>query len=868
MAAARDPGLKPADWQKVEAIFHDALERPDAARAAYLDEACHGDRALRAEVDALLASHQTDPEFLTPVVQLSGAGRGESEGDHNDSRVPTIDSRIGSYRLIRQVGAGGMGVVYLAMHEGPGFERPVALKVIRRGLDTEQLLKRFQLERRILAALKHPNVARFTDAGQTPDGRPYFVMEFVEGVPIDDYCRKHQLGVRDRLLLFQLVCDAVQHAHSNLIVHRDLKPGNILVNKAGVPVLLDFGIGKLLEPGQQAEDSRTRTGERAFTPEYAAPEQIRGEPVSTATDVYGLGMLLYVLLAGRRPFSPENGFAFEKAVLETEPPKPSEFGGRGVDSDLDTIVLKALRKEPERRYTSVAALADDVQRYLDGLPVRARPDTFTYRTRKFIRRYPLSLSAMAVAFVSLIGATLYSSAQARAVARERDKAVDVQTFLLEMFGASGRDHADSVSVKQMLDAQAALLPTAYPDRPEMRAQMTATIAEGYDRLGVFALAEPLATQALDERRAILAPTNPDLAVSTSLLGWIKYERGQAKDGEALLRQAVALWNNARPAYPRGLARTLNDLGVVVEASGRYAEADSLQRRTLALRRRLFGENDRATATTLSNLSVVLYREGNLKGAVAMAESALVVMRAVMGPDHNRSTIVQNNLAAFRTTLGDVAGAEAEYRDLVARQTRVLGRQNPQTAGSINGLATVLRSQGKYAEAEPLFVEALATYEAAFGKVHARVANTLIQLGGVRSQMKRFGEARPELERALAIQRKLRGGDTHRDVALAMSALATLEGDAGNWPASERGHRAALAVWERAMGAKHIETATARGRLARAVHMNGRPGEAYGLYKEAEAGMVAAGVKESSTQLKLVREQMGAALRDSLAARGR
>jgi len=262
------------------------------------------------------------------------------------------------------------------------------------------------------------------------------------------------------------------------------------------------------------------------------------------------------------------------------------------------------------------------------------------------RRHAVAVSAAVIASGSLIAATTYSVLQARAVARERDKAVDVQTFLLEMFGASGRDKADSVSVKQMLDAQASLLPTAYPDKPEMRAQMTATIAEGYDRLGLFALAEPLASQALEERRAMLAPTNPDIAVSTSLLGWIKFERGQQKEGEALLREAATLWEHVRPQYPRGLARTLNDLGVAVEASGKYAEADTLQRRTLALRRKLFGENDRATATTLSNLSAVLYRKGDLKGAVAMAESALVVMRAVMGPDHNRSTIVQNNLAAF------------------------------------------------------------------------------------------------------------------------------------------------------------------------------------------------------------------------------
>jgi eukaryotic-like serine/threonine-protein kinase len=850
--------MKPADWQRVEAIFHDALERPALARAAFLDEACAGDVALLNGVNALLAGHDADEDFLAPVVDVSTLGA--------DAPAPGGETRIGAYRLVRQIGAGGMGVVYLAVHEGPDFERPVALKVIRRGLDTDELLKRFRLERRILAALKHPNVARLTDAGQTPDGRPYFVMDFVEGSPIDEYCDEHHVDLRGRLTLFLMVCDAVQHAHGNLIVHRDLKPSNILVSKDGVPVLLDFGIGKLLEPGQSAEDSRTRTGARAFTPEYAAPEQIRGDPVTTATDVYGLGMLLYVLLARRRPFPDATGIAFEKAVLETEPPKPSTFGGRELAGDLDTIVLKTLRKEPERRYTSVAALGDDVRRFLDGLPVRARPDTFGYRSGKFVRRHAVAVAAAIITTGSLVTATAYSVLQARAVARERDKAVDVETFLLEMFGASGRDHADTVSVRQLLDAQASVLPTAYPDNPEMRAQMTATIAEGYDRLGLFAQAEPLARDALSQRRAILAPTNPDLAVSTSLLGWILFERGQAKDGEALLRDAVQLWRRVSPENPRGLARTLNDLGVAVEASGDYAEADSLYRRALIIRRRLFGEHDRAVATTLSNLSVVLYRKGDLKGAVAAAESALVVMRAVMGPDHNRSTIVQNNLAAFRSTLGDAAGAEAEYRDLVARQTRVLGRQNPQTAGSINGLASVLRAEGKYAEAEPLLVETLATYQAAFGPKHARVANTLIQLGGVRSSMKRFAEARPLLERALSIQRALRGGDTHRDVAQAMSALATMEGDAGNWTDAERGHRAALAVWMRAMGDKHVETATARGRLAKAVYMNGRPAEAYGLYKEAEGAMVAAGVKETSGQLKLIRDQMAVALQDSIRAK--
>jgi tetratricopeptide (TPR) repeat protein len=847
-------------WQRIESIFHGALDRPAAARQSYLDEACAGDRALRDEVLAMLAQHDTDPDFLEPVVQLSALGLELSAGA--ESREPKAQ-RYGAYRLVRELGAGGMGVVFLAMHEGPDFQRAVALKVIRRGLDTEDVLRRFQLERRILAALRHPNVANLVDAGQTEDGRPFFVMDFVEGMPIDDYCESRKLSVTQRLKLIQQVCDAVQHAHNNLIVHRDLKPGNILVSQAGVPILLDFGIGKLLDPRETAgEQASTRTTARAFTPEYAAPEQIRGEPVSTATDVYGLGLLLYMLLAGRRPFSPENGFAFEKAVLETEPPRPSSFGGRELAGDLDTIVLKALRKEPERRYTSVAALSDDIQRHIDGKPVLAHADTFGYVAGKFIRRNRVWVAAATVAAGSLIAATGLSLYQARAVARERDKAVAVQTFLLEMFGASG-GRGDSVSVRQLLDGQVKLVPIAYANDDELRAQMLSVVAEGYDRLGALAPAESLAREALTLRKATLRPNHPELATATSFLGWVLHERGKSKDGEVLLREALALWPNARPRNPGLHARTLNDLGVIREASGAYAEADTLYRRALAMRRALSGGTDRAVAVTASNLSVVLYRKGDFKGAVVEAESALAVMRRLAGPDHQRSTLIQGNLAAFRVGMGDLSGAEAEYRELVERQTRVQGRANPVTLGVMNGLATVLRNQGKYAEAESLLVETLAGFEAAFGMEHARVANALILLGSVRSAMKKFADARPQLERALAIQRKLRGGDTHRDVASAMSVLATLEGDAGNLAASERGHRQALAVWERAMGEKHVETATARGRLARVVHLRGRAGEAYGLYKEAEGAMVAGGVSETSASLRTLREQMAAALKDSV-----
>ena len=770
-----------ATWQRVESVFNGAVERTGAAREAYLAESCAGDAKLRAEVEALLREHDSDPHFLEqPLFDLQRTPTPtptSRPGPHGpltpDSQASPAGERIGAYRIVREVGAGGMGIVYLAMHEGPGFERPVALKVIRHGMDTEQMLRRFQTERRILAALSHPNAARLLDAGATPDGRPYFVMDFVEGVAIDVHCDRHGFGVAGRLRLFQAVCGAVDHAHSNLVVHRDIKPGNILVTESGAPVLLDFGIGKLLDPLDSRGTASTLTDARAFTPAYASPEQIRGEPVSTATDVYGLGVLLFQLLTGRRPFDDAPSGGFERAVLDTEPPRPSAVASRHLERDLDAIVLKSLRKEPERRYTSVAALSDDIQRYLDGQPVRAHAGNVSYRAGKFLRRHRIALAAATIVFVSLVGTTVYSRAQTRAVARERDKALEVQSFLLEMFGAAGRDRGDTVSIRQLLDGQAAIVPIAYADRPELRAQMLTVIAEGYDRLGLFAQAEPLAREALEIRKSTLRPNHPDVAFSTSLLGWIKHERGASKEAEALLREAMSLWPNTRPANPGFQARTLNDLGIVREAAQALDEAAELYRQALDIRRRELGGSNRAVAITASNLGGILYKKGDLKGAIQVAESALVVMRRASGPDHQRSTIIQGNLAAMRAATGDWAGSEAEYRDVLARQTRVLGRQHPVTSGTIYALGSVLRSQKKYAEAETYLIEALGNFEKTFGQEHLRTSQAMVLLGGVRVSQGRAREGIPLLERALAVQRKLRG-ETHKDVVALRARVDSLK----------------------------------------------------------------------------------------------
>ncbi len=437
-------------WQKVKNVLDEALERETGVRQAFLAEACDGDEELRREVESLLQSEPEIGDFIeTPVFRILP----------EDDAPPAVGQRIGVYRVVQQIGRGGMGSVYLAERADEEFERRVALKVIRRGMDTDEIVRRFRSERQILAHLDHENVAKLLDGGTTEDGRPYFVMEYVEGQPIDEYCDARKLPIRRRLELFQQVCSAVHFAHQNLVVHRDLKPGNILVTPAGVPKLLDFGIAKLLEPDQAL--AFTRLDLRPMTPAYASPEQVRGEAITTSSDVYSLGVLLYGLLTGHLPYRPSSRDpeSLAKAICEESPPRPSSVIGRVKESktpegsavestpesmsqagngderhlrrqlagDLDNIVLKAMSKEPRRRYTSVDQLSNDIGRHLQGLPVVARKDTLGYRTAKFVGRHKVGVSLAALFLLLIIGFGITVTVLLQQAIRERERAESEKT---------------------------------------------------------------------------------------------------------------------------------------------------------------------------------------------------------------------------------------------------------------------------------------------------------------------------------------------------------------------------------------------------------------------------------------------------------
>ncbi len=881
--------MDPKLWERIEAICFAALERPPADRAAFLEEACAGEPELRREVESLLEQVEADPDFLeTPIARVTDLAVDDAVGEAQPSRY------IAEYRLVRPLGRGGMGEVYLAVHEAEGFQQTVALKVIKRGMDTDEVLKRFHLERQILASLHHPNIALLLDGGATDDGRPYFVMEHVEGLPIDEFCDRRRLPVKQRLELFQVICSAVQHAHANLVVHRDLKPSNVHVTTEGVPKLLDFGIGKVLAQGpSRITPVETRTDVRILTPEYAAPEQVRGEPVTTATDVYGLGVLLYELLTGHYPYAAGAGSLdeIERIVCDAEPRQPSAAVGlredrrgrdgssrtvtpdevsqrRGTDpqrlrrklsGDLDNIVLKALRKEPERRYASATALADDIQRHLEGLPVKARPDTLAYRAGKFLRRHGWAVAAASVVFVALGSASVWTFMQSQRVSKERDKALEIQGFLLETFGAGGADQAtaDTVTVRQLLDGQAAGLEASYGERPELMAAMLAVLAEGYDRLGLYREAEPLARRALAIRREIHGGQHPDVGASTNSLGWILFELDQTDEAEPLLREAVRIRRAGGKRDRAQFARALNDLAVVRLRLGDTEEAETLIREALALRLAVFGEDHRSVGVSASNLSAVLYQKGDLEGAVRMAEQALRALRSSLGPDHQRTGVVQGNLASMKAAMGDPKAAELDYRDLLERQTRVHGREHPLTTQTMFNLASVLSYQERYEEAEPLAREVLAIREATLGDDHRDVAATLIVLGRARSGQRDYEGAVAALERALAIERE--SYDEAQRFPESLVPLAQVYERKGDLANAERLRREAIRIYEEILGPEHLNAEIQRNRLGVVLLKRGHYQEAATALDQAHRAALrsfADHILVHTTRLNLAQAQIG------------
>lgn len=743
--------MTPERWQQVKSILEGALERTPEDRAGYLGTACGEDVDLRGEVDSLLASEDILDDFIEePLFDLRGpAGEEWGEG-----------VQVGPYRVLREIGRGGMGSVYLADKADGDYEGQFALKVIRRGMDSEEVLRRFRSERRILTQLDHPQIARVFDGGTTADGRPYFVMEYVEGRPITEYCEEENLSIPQRLELFLAVCSAVHFAHQNLVVHRDLKPANILVTRAGVPKLLDFGIAKLLDP-DRTEPALTVLERRPMTPLYASPEQLRGKQVTTASDVYSLGVLLYLLLAGRPAYglTPPEGEELFKAVCEDDPPRPSAVAGdvlrRRLAGDLDNIVLRAMQKEPQRRYASVEQLAEDIRRHLEGLPVLARPDTAFYRAGKFVRRHRLGVGFAAAALLLIIGFSITVTQFWRQAVRERDRAEAISTFLLDVFTDPdpGESRGEEITAREVLDRGTEKISRDLQDQPELRATLMETMGLVYRNLGLLEPASKLTEESLAIRRETLGEDHLLVAGSLQNLAVLRRDRGDRAAAEELLREALEIHRRQRSTDTAEYAKALNDLAAILEGKGDLNGAEALYRESLTLKRQQLGSEHEDIARGLSNLGHLRHARKDYDGAERHYQDALAMRRRLFGTVHPDVAKTLSNLAVLYEDQGDLARAEQMYREVLEMRRKLLGGRHPHVARSLNNLAVLLQKRGDARAAEPLYREALSIADQALGPVHEERAIYLRGLASVLLDQRRAAEAEPLAREALGIFRE-------------------------------------------------------------------------------------------------------------------
>ena len=768
--------LSPQRWQRLEELFEQARELAVDEREALLEENCAGDPELRSQVEGMLAADEGAEDRLLHLIQNAARQAAESA----DSEL----LHIGPYRVLREIGRGGMSTVYLAERDDRHYRQRVAVKVLRRGAGTRELQLHLRRERQILAGLDHRHIAKLLDGGNTADGMPYFVMDYVEGEPIDVYCERRRLTVSERLELFLDVCSAVRYAHANLVIHRDLKPSNLLVTEDGTVKLLDFGIAKLLEPGAGEEAlalptelaTPTATGWMLLTPEYASPEQVRGQPLTVASDVYALGVLLYELLTGVRPYviDRRSGVEIERTICEARPERPSTWvrqaaaagdTARGLPAegspeklrrrllgDLDNIALKALRKDPARRYGSAEQLAEDLRRHLDGLPVRARPDTLGYRLGKFVRRNRRGVAATLAALLviaGLVGFYTHRLALERDRAqREEQEARQIATLLTSLFDAADPEQArgEAVTARELLDVGAVKIRAELAEQPELKAQLLDRIAAIYLRLGLFDQTAALLEESETLRSRLFAGDHPEAATGLRLRG---------------------LWHQALGGYP---------------------DAEALLRRSLEMRRRLFGPEHPEVAVGLTDLGEHFYVRADYDRARQLFDGALEIRRR-------------------------------------------LDPRDPEVASSLNNIAAVLHSSGDAVAALPLLEEALEIRLHHFDEIHPAVAETLGTLGSVNARSGRIGEAREYFRRALEIRRHVYG-DEHPIVARSLINLGSLLLRLGEYPAAEPLLAEAVDIFRRLPDPRQIEFLFSLTALAENLRHQDRPEAAEKLVREA------------------------------------
>src|SRR5579871_174927 len=772
----------------------------------------------------------------------------------------TAGAAIGPYHLLQQIAEGGMGEVWLAEQKQP-VRRRVAIKLIKAGMDTREVVARFESERQALALMDHPAIAKVFDAGSTPLGRPYFAMEFVTGIPITDYCDKHKLTTRQRLELFVAVCEGVQHAHQKAILHRDLKPSNILVGEVDgkpAPRIIDFGVAKATSQSLTANTMFTRVGAIVGTPGYMSPEQAdsAGADVDTRTDVYSLGVILYELLVGALPhdFSKTPPDQFLRRLRDEDAPRPSTklrtlgdqsdlaAQNRGADcpalsrqlrGDLDAITLKALEKERSRRYATASDLGADIGRYLRNEPVLARPASALYRARKYVRRHRIGVAVSATAVLLLISAAVAQSIELRRTRRERDRADRVTAFVTGMFKVSNPSEArgNDVRAREILDKASKEVETGLAKDPELQAQMMQVMGTVYQSLGLYAKADSLMSRAVAIRKRVLGAKHPDTLQSMKNLAAVLRDESRFPEAEKLSRETLELRRQALGAEHHDTLESMTQVALIMNDEGRYSEAEALHRKVVEIATRVFGDQDKLTRVAQQQLAIDLAYEGKYADAEKTFRDVYDVTKRALGPEHPDTLAAMNNLGAILQKQNQFSEAEKLYLEKLEISRRILGPEHPDTLMSMGNLGLVYTNQKRYTEAEKLFRDTYEIKRRSLGPDHRSTLVTLGNLAEVLGQEGNYAEAEQLIRQTLASERRALGPE-HSDTLVTQASLANVLKMEKHYAESEKVYREAFEGMRHALGPNHPDTAGAAYDVACAYALDGKKDEALANLKYA------------------------------------
>lgn len=818
-----------ARWERIQALFHHAADLTATEQRDYLRAECGDDPPLMQDVLALLEADRGGNSILDQgIARVANHVLGEA--------VPSALSsqEFGPYRICKVLGEGGMGVVYLAERKDLGSL--VAIKILRDAWLSPSRRERFASEQRTLAQLNHPAIARLYDADSLADGTPCFIMEYVEGEPLTECCSAHQTPVRARLQLLRAVCEAVQYAHSNAVIHRDLKPSNILVKNDGSVRLLDFGIAKQLEtldgPLAQKTSEPTMTGMRLMTPAYAAPEQIRGERVGIQTDVYSLGVILYELLAGRRPFDLSNLTPTEAltVLLEHEPERPSSAARQSAGSrshaltqaewaDLDVLCFTAMHRDPGRRYQSVEALIRDIDRFLKGEPLEARGDTWRYRLGKFVTRNRQAVVAASLVLAVVIGLVVFftvrlATARNEALA-EAARAQRIQNFMLNLF--RGNDEAagpaDNLRVVTLLD-RGVQQAQSLGAEPEAQAELFETLGSIYQKLAKFDQSEAMLNSALQARTKLFGSNSVEAAGSLVALGLLRNDQARYDDAEKLVRQGLGMTLQAAPSNQLLLGKATFALGRVLVNRGKYVDAIEVLNRAAQLQSSPEGATT-DLAASLSDLANAHFYLGHYDTSDALNRRVLEMNRQLYCDRHPQVADTLVNLGAIQFQLGHYVESEKFNRQALEIVEAWYGKEHPETADTMTILGQSLAFQQRYDDAAALLQESLAILEKDYGAVHPRVAFALMELGNIAIRQQKLDSAEAYFRRAMGIYKSVYG-DHHYLVGLAESNLGGVYTERKDYATAEKFFRQALEMYVKTLPPKHLNVGITEIRLGNAL----------------------------------------------------